>query len=168
MIKAGVVTGPPVPIGPAREVREVVGGAVQHLHGVVLGAERDVWGPAYADHGLVFCQEDGTPLRPERADRMFHRLTDKVMVPKDRERPDSPLVPLRRVRLHDLRHGQASMIPAAGVDMNVVSRRLGHSRSSFTADVYNHLLEGVGRDAAERAAGWIPRRHQAEEASPLG
>ncbi|PZO70256.1 MAG: hypothetical protein DI634_03550, partial [Kocuria palustris] len=125
---------------------------------VTQGGERDAWGPAYADHGLVFCQEDGTPLRPERVDRLFHRLTDKVMVPEARERPDSPLVSLRRVRLHDLRHGQASMMLAAGVDMNVVSKRLGHSRSSFTADVYSHLLEGVGRDAAERAAALIPRR----------
>jgi integrase len=132
--------------------------------GVLLGwqvaqaAERDVWGQTYADHGLIFCQEDGTPLRPERVDRLFHRLTDKVMVPEDRERADSALVSLRRVRLHDLRHGQASMMLAAGVDMNVVSKRLGHSRSSFTADVYSHLLEGVGRDAAERAAALISRR----------
>lgn len=34
---------------------------------------------------------------------------------------------LRRVRLHDLQHGQASIMLAAGVDMTVVSKRLGHS-----------------------------------------
>lgn len=128
---------------------------------VTQGLERQRWGQEYADHGLVFCQENGAPLRPERVDRLFHRLTDKVKVPKDRERTDGPLVPLRRVRLHDLRHGQASMMLAAGVDMNIVSKRLGHSRSSFTADVYSHLLEGVGRDAAERAAALIPRRSTA-------
>lgn len=132
------------------------------------GAEREKWRREYAEHGLVFCQEDGTPLRPERVDRLFHRLTDKVMVPKDRKRTEGPLVPLRRVRLHDLRHGQASMMLAAGVDMNIVSKRLGHSRSSFTADVYSHLLEGVGRDAAERAAALIPRRRSTEEVSALG
>lgn len=47
---------------------------------------------------------------------------------------------------------------AAGVDMNIISKRLGHSRSSFTADTYAHMLEGVGRDVAEKAAALIPRR----------
>jgi uncharacterized protein YbjT (DUF2867 family) len=41
---------------------------------------------------------------------------------------------------------------AAGVPLAVVSKRLGHSSVSITSDTYSHLLDGVGREAAERAA----------------
>lgn len=46
---------------------------------------------------------------------------------------------------------------AAGVDMTVVSKRLGHSGIRITSDTYAHLLEGVGRQAAEAAASLVPR-----------
>ena len=45
----------------------------------------------------------------------------------------------------------------AGVEMAVVSKRLGHSGIRVTSDTYTHLLEGVGRQAAEAAAALIPR-----------
>jgi integrase len=64
---------------------------------------------------------------------------------------------VRRVRLHDLRHGAASLRLAAGVDIGIVSKILGHSTIGITADTYSHLLEGVGREAAERAAALVPR-----------
>ena len=34
---------------------------------------------------------------------------------------------------------------AGGVDVAVISRRLGHSSIRITADVYGHLLSGAGR-----------------------
>jgi len=46
---------------------------------------------------------------------------------------------------------------AAGVPIAVVSKRLGHSTISLTLDTYSHLLQGVSRDAAERAAALVPR-----------
>ena len=67
---------------------------------------------------------------------------------------------LRHIRLQDLRHGQASLMLAAGVPMAVVSKRLGHSTITLTSDTYSHLLGGVGRDAAERAA-LVPRAGRA-------
>jgi integrase len=56
---------------------------------------------------------------------------------------------LRRIRLHDLRHGAASLRLAAGVPIAVVSKILGHSSIAVTADIYSHLLKGVGRQAAK-------------------
>ncbi|MGH3546170.1 MAG: tyrosine-type recombinase/integrase [Mycobacteriales bacterium] len=58
---------------------------------------------------------------------------------------------VRRIRLHDLRHGTAALLIAVGVDIAVISKMLGHSSAAITADIYGHLLEGVSRDAAERA-----------------
>lgn len=50
---------------------------------------------------------------------------------------------------------------AAGIEMSVVSQRLSHSTIALTNDTYSLLLEGVGRDAAERAAALIPRASKA-------
>jgi len=112
-------------------------------HRLAQDAERAVWREAYADHGLVFCRNNGDPLPLEAVTRRFRELSDAAGV--------------RRVRLHDLRHGAASLRLAAGVDLAVVSKQLGHSSIGITSDTYSHLLEGVGRDAAERAAALVPR-----------
>lgn len=139
------------------ELDQVTAGVLLH-HQVQQGLEKIAWGDAYADHGLVFCREDGNPLSPGNVTELFHKLTDSVRMPDESR--------LRRVRLHDLRHGQASLMLAAGVDMNIISKRLGHARSSFTADTYAHMLDGVGRDAAEKAAALIPRRTSPTEVRP--
>ncbi|MFQ4148269.1 tyrosine-type recombinase/integrase [Arthrobacter sp. LAPM80] len=139
------------------ELDQVTAGVLLH-HQVQQGIEKAMWGGAYSDHGLVFCRENGEPLSPGWVTDHFQRLTDKVRFPDDSQLADADRKRLRRVRLHDLRHGQASLMLAAGVDMNIISKRLGHARSSFTADTYAHMLEGVGRDAAEKAAALVPRR----------
>lgn len=53
---------------------------------------------------------------------------------------------------------RASLQIAAGVDLAIVSKRLRHSSLSITADTYTHLLEGVGRQAAEAARAMVPRK----------
>ena len=57
-----------------------------------------------------------------------------------------------RLRLHDLRHTNASLALDAGVDLKVVSERLGHSQIAITADLYTHVNSGPGRAAAEQIA----------------
>lgn len=65
--------------------------------------------------------------------------------------------PLPVIAPHALRHLQASLMLAAGVPLAVVSKRLGHSSIQVTADLYSHLTEGVGAQAAAAAAALIPR-----------
>jgi len=43
------------------------------------------------------------------------------------------------------------------VDLGVISKLLGHSSIGITADTCSHLLEGVGRAAAEKAMALVPR-----------
>jgi hypothetical protein len=38
------------------------------------------------------------------------------------------------------------------------AKRLRHSTVSIASDTYGHLIGGIGRDAAERAAALVPRR----------
>jgi len=39
-----------------------------------------------------------------------------------------------------------------GIPLKVVSERLGHSSITITADTYQHVTEGMDRDAADRVA----------------
>ncbi|WP_375603538.1 tyrosine-type recombinase/integrase [Streptomyces sp. JHA26] len=106
-------------------------------------AERKERGDAYADHGLVFAKEDGDPLRPDEATRLFADLVDETG--------------LRRVRLHDLRHGYASLLLAGGVQLETVSKMPGHSGIQITSKVHAHPLPGEARKGTEKAAALIPR-----------
>ena len=116
-------------------------------HRLQQDAERAVWDTAYEDHNLLFCQENGRALDPSRVTKIFGRLAASAG--------------LRHIRLHDLRHGSASLMLAAGIPVEVVSKRLGHSSINLTMDTYSHLLEGVGRRAAEAAMGLVPRNPKA-------
>lgn len=53
------------------------------------------------------------------------------------------------VKLHGLRHYVGTHLRDAGVDHDVISRRLGHSRTSTTIDMYGHAVAGRSRQAAE-------------------
>ncbi len=46
-------------------------------------------------------------------------------------------------RLHDLRHGAATLLLAAGVHPAIASAVLGHSSPAFTMSTYQHLLNGM-------------------------
>lgn len=53
------------------------------------------------------------------------------------------------IRFHDLRHTNATMLIAAGVNMKTVSTRLGHSSITITLDRYAHAVKEEDRKAAE-------------------
>lgn len=48
---------------------------------------------------------------------------------------------LRRIRVHDLRHGAASMLIASGADIASISRQLGHANVAITLSTYSHWFE---------------------------
>jgi hypothetical protein len=61
------------------------------------------------------------------------------------------------VRLHDLRHGAATLALAAGADLRTVQDQMGHSSIVLTADTYISVLPEVARAAAEKVAALILR-----------
>lgn len=99
-------------------------------------------GAGYRDQDLVFAMPEGKPWHPGVVSRAFDRRV--------RSMPELP-----RIRFHDLRHGHASHLLAAGVNAKVVSERLGHSSVGFTLDVYAHVMPGQGADAAAAAAALV-------------
>ena len=98
-------------------------------------------GGRWQDGGLVFTREDGTALRPEFVTRHFARLSRRAGLPT--------------IRLHDLRHTSASLALDAGVDLKVVSDRLGHSQLAITADLYTHVNRRLGKAASEQIAATL-------------
>ena len=100
-------------------------------------------GDAWTEHGLVFVSETGTPLNPDNLTRLRKQLMKDAKVPT--------------MRLHDLRHLHASMAIRSGVDPKVLADRLGHSRASFTLDVYTHLFDEQRVNAAVSLLDFLPK-----------
>jgi integrase len=110
-----------------------------HRHRQV--AEQAAYGPGYQASGYVFTNLNGDPMAPDRLTRAFKKLS-----------ADAGLPP---IRLHDLRHGAATLALAAGVDLRTVQDMLGHSSIVLTADTYTSVLPEVARIAAEKVASLI-------------
>jgi integrase len=104
--------------------------------------ERLAWGEAWQDTGLVFTREDGSAWHPDAVKDAFERLAFAAHLPP--------------VRLHDIRHAHISQLLAAGIDVRIVSERVGHSGSKMTRD-YAAVAAEVSRQAAAKVVGMIPR-----------
>ena len=53
------------------------------------------------------------------------------------------------LRIHDLRHSHASFLINNGVDILLISQRLGHSNIAMTLNVYSHLYPSKENEAIE-------------------
>lgn len=58
-----------------------------------------------------------------------------------------------KVRFHDLRHTHVSQLLAAGVNLKVITERVGHASPAFTLKTYAHLVPGQQEDAAKKIDG---------------
>ncbi|WRZ57966.1 tyrosine-type recombinase/integrase [Streptomyces sp. NBC_01294] len=67
------------------------------------------------------------------------------------------------IRLHDLRHGAATLMLAADIDIKIVSDTLGHSDTRITRDIYQSVLPHVSKSAAEATAKLVPLQRKAEQ-----
>ncbi|WRY82627.1 tyrosine-type recombinase/integrase [Streptomyces clavifer] len=74
---------------------------------------------------------------------------------------------LRVIRLHDARHGCATILTAAGVAPRVVMETLGHSEISITMDVYTHVVQDAQREAISHMDRLLMRRPGREWPPPL-
>lgn len=98
-------------------------------------------GERWADSGLVFTGPDGGALHPGWVSNQFRLLVQEAGLPP--------------VRLHDLRHGAATLALAAGVDVKVVQEMLGHSTSTITRDTYTSVFDELKHAAAGAIADAI-------------
>lgn len=107
-------------------------------HLSMLDAERTEFGDAYQGDGHLFCFPNGAVPHPDTITRMFNRLVDRA---------DAP-----RIRLHDVRHAYATLSLDAGINIKIVSDRLGHANTTVTSQIYGHRSTGHDREAAQAMA----------------
>lgn len=59
----------------------------------------------------------------------------------------------RRITPHTLRHTHTSLMAAAGVDLETISRRLGHADSQITRYIYMHVTDALKERDREQIQG---------------
>ncbi|MFF4744020.1 tyrosine-type recombinase/integrase [Streptomyces sp. NPDC001268] len=107
-------------------------------------AQRDRAGADWKETGYVFTTRTGQPIEPRNLYRSFTRVADSAG--------------LRVIRLHDARHGCATLLTAAGVAPRVVMEILGHSQIAVTMNVYAHVVQDTQREAVSHMDRLLKRR----------
>lgn len=107
-----------------------------HLSGtaIALLLEQQAWqqgqrkqlGDAWQESGFVFTADDGRPIFPTSITTWFRQFIRGSGLPY--------------VSVHSLRHTFASLQISDGVPLVVVSRQLGHAKTSTTANIYAHVI----------------------------
>lgn len=93
---------------------------------------RDQW----VDTDRLFTTWSGNPIHPDTVTSWFAKFLKRNS--------------LRKVTLHSLRHTNATLMIAEGVDVCTVSKRLGHANTSTTLNIYAHALKSRDAEAAEK------------------
>lgn len=93
-------------------------------------------GNEYKDNGFVFCKPNGEPINPSTFSHQFDDFLKKNNLPD--------------IRLHDLRHTNATLMLKSNIPAKVASSRLGHSTVSITLDLYSHVLTDMEEEAAAK------------------
>ena len=92
-------------------------------------------GKDYYGEDLIICQSDGKPYSVDYYTHKFQRFLE--------------VHGLKKIRLHDLRHSHATYMLKLGVSVKAMQKRMGHSTFSTTMDCYAHVLDELGREAAD-------------------
>ncbi|MFR0353412.1 site-specific integrase [Streptomyces sediminimaris] len=109
--------------------------------------QRATAGKDWQRSDLVFTTRSGRPIEPRNLYRSFLRISSSAGLPQ--------------VRLHDTRHGCASLLFAAGVAPRTVMEILGHSQIAVTMNVYTHVSDGDRREAMGHMDRLLRRRSHA-------
>lgn len=98
-------------------------------------------GADYSFTGYVCVDEHGEQLKPNYLSQSFNTILKKNN--------------LRHIRFHDLRHTCASLLLNQGYQLADISKWLGHSTISTTADIYGHISDDRMKGVAEKIGSII-------------
>lgn len=104
-------------------------------------AHRQELGDHYTDHGLVFAEDDGSPLRPDAVTKRHGQLVAEAELPK--------------IVLHEMRHGAVSLLAAAGLSFELIALIVGHASPAVTRGIYAHGIRSQLSEAADAAAQFV-------------
>ncbi len=87
--------------------------------------------------GLVFANSFGNPIDTTNfSTRYFKRMVGQAGLGNE-------------FTFHDLRHTHATLLLKSGVNIKVISERLGHSTVNMTLDTYSHLMPDMQETAVK-------------------
>ena len=109
--KERLITDPKTPRG-----RRVIA-----VNDIVLNCIKELWSTSY---------------KPNKTDKIFYLSKDSLKRQLDTACKKAG-VP--RIRVHDLRHSHASYLLSNGVNIVILSRRLGHEKVQTTLNIYCHI-----------------------------
>lgn len=84
----------------------------------------------------IFTSKDGNYIHPSTCDHILRKIVKKYE--------------LDPICFHELRHTCASLLINIGIDPKTVSKRLGHSDSSVTMEIYTHIFESSKKACADK------------------
>jgi len=91
-------------------------------------------GREFSEDDFVFARPDSSLPDPRYLSKVFQQIVQGAG--------------LKRIRLHDLRHTYATLLRAAGVPIEAISKALGHASVLVTLKIYDHW-EGEPRASAD-------------------
>ena len=92
-------------------------------------------GDQWRECGRLFTTWNGQPIHPDTLTTWFSGFVKRNNLPY--------------VTLHSLRHTNATLLIAAGVNVKTVSAHLGHSTIATTGNIYAHAIQSAEAAAAE-------------------
>lgn len=98
------------------------------------------------NHDFVFYNEEGKHFFPNTATRWWSRFLDRI----NRILKEKDKTPIKKIRLHDLRHTSATLLISQNVHAKIISERLGHKKISTTMDIYGHALPVADKEASDK------------------
>ena len=94
-------------------------------------------GQTLTEEDYLFRQPGGDPMVPTTFTFRFKKILKENGLPQN-------------LSVHSLRHTNASLLIAQGVDVRTVAGLLGHSQPSTTLDIYAHAFDKTKREAQEK------------------
>ena len=86
--------------------------------------------PNFNEYDLVFCDKKGYYINPNSITGAFHRIQNKMNIPKD-----------EHIKFHGLRKTFATRLFEKGVPPKTVQTLLGHSDIEITLNIYTQVME---------------------------
>jgi len=97
--------------------------------------ERLKLGKCWQEHDRLFTTFDGSPIFPDTITSWFRDFIRKT---------DLPIV-----SIHSLRHTNITLLIMAGVPLQTVAKRAGHSSTITTSMIYSHAIQTVDEMASD-------------------
>lgn len=121
----------------SQRVVKLPAGAVELLkaHKAWQNEERLKLGDQWHNCDRIFTRWDGEPMRPDTITNQFREFVKAHDLPP--------------VHLHSLRHTNATLMIAGGMNLTTVAKRLGHANTNTTTKIYAHAIKTAEEAAAE-------------------